>query len=198
MEAAHELGARDAELGSVVARFGPPPMWARQPGFATLVHIVLEQQVSLASAQAAFSRLGAALDPLEPEGFLRLTDAELLAIGFSRQKARYARLLAAGILAGEVDLDGLARLDDDQARAALMGITGIGPWTASIYLLMVLLRPDVWPPADIALATAIRELKGLDHPPTGDEMHALAERWRPWRSVAARLLWHHYLSVRRR
>jgi DNA-3-methyladenine glycosylase II len=194
--AVEELGARDPALGGIVARYGPPPMWAREPGFATLVHLVLEQQVSLASAQAAFDRLRDVVDPLTPGGFLRLGDAELLAIGFSRQKTRYGRALAAAVLDGSLELDGLAGLDDDGVDAALTAVTGIGPWTATIYRLMVLLRPDAWPIHDIALAQAIAEVRGLDRRPAADEMLVLAESWRPWRAVAARILWHHYLSVR--
>jgi DNA-3-methyladenine glycosylase II len=190
------LAARDPGLGIVVARFGRPPLWHREPGFPTLVHLVLEQQVSLASAQAAFDRLVAAADPLTPNAFLRLDDGELLAIGFSRQKARYARALATALEAGDLDLDALPGLDDAAVDATLTDLPGIGPWTATIYRLMVLCRPDAWPIHDIALAQAIAEIRGLDRRPAADEMLALAEGWRPWRAVAARILWHHYLSVR--
>ncbi len=192
------LADRDADLAAVVERFGPPPMWARPPGFATLANIVLEQQVSLSSAQAAFDRLVAAAGSLTPRRFLEFSDAELLAIGFSRQKARYVRLIAAAIDAESLDLDALAHLDDEAAHGALVALTGVGPWSANVYLLMVLRRPDVWPAADIALATAVREVKGFAHRPNVGEMDALAEAWRPWRAVAARLFWHHYLSVRGR
>ncbi len=193
-----ELTARDADLRSIVARFGPPPMWAREPGFATLVHLILEQQVSLASAQAAFDRLALVAGPLTPSSFLRLDDAELLAIGFSRQKARYGRALAAAVLDGSLDLDGLVALDDAAVDAALTAVPGIGPWTATIYRLMVLLRPDAWPMHDIALAQAITDVRGLGARPDADEMNALASGWRPWRAVAARILWHHYLRSRGR
>ena len=196
--AASELAARDPALGAVVDRYGLPPMWARDPGFPTLVHLILEQQVSLASALAAFDRLRVAADPLTPATFLALDDAALLAIGFSRQKARYGRALAAAVRNGSLDLDGLTALDDDGVDQALTAVPGIGPWTATIYRLMVLLRPDAWPVHDIALAQAIREVRGLDSRPSPDEMHALAEGWRPWRAVAARILWHHYLSSRGR
>jgi DNA-3-methyladenine glycosylase II len=181
----------------VVERFGPPPLWDRPPGFGTLVHIILEQQVSLASALAAFRRLEAAVEPLEPQGFLVLSDAELLAIGFSRQKARYARALASALVEGSLDLDALATTDDVGVRVALEAVPGIGPWTSTIYLLMVLGRPDVWPAGDIALATAVAEVNGLDHRPDATEMEALGEAWRPWRAVAARLFWHDYLARRR-
>ena len=193
-----ELAARDPDLRAIVERFGPPPMWDRPAGFATLVHIMLEQQVSLASAQAAFDRLCAAVDPLTPDGFLALDDTRLLAIGFSRQKTRYVRDLSQAVASGTLDLDGLARFSDADARDKLVALTGIGPWTASIYLLMVLRRPDVWPASDMALAAAVAEVKGLDRRPDPDLMEALAAPWRPWRSVAARLFWHDYLSRRGR
>lgn len=193
-----ELAERDPDLAGIVARHGPPPLWDRAPGFATLLHIVLEQQVSLASAKAAFDRLIAAADPLTPARFLGLTDAELLTIGFSRQKARYGRALAGAVDAGTLDLDGLEHRDDDAVRRDLEAIPGIGPWTSTIYLLMVLGRPDVWPVGDIALAQAVAEVKGLDARPGPDEMTVLGDAWRPWRSVAARLLWHDYLARRGR
>jgi DNA-3-methyladenine glycosylase II len=198
LAAVDELAARDADLAAIVARHGPPPLWDREPGFPTLLHIVLEQQVSLASAQAAFDRLRAAADPLTPARFLELTDVELLAIGFSRQKARYGRALAEAIASGGLDLDGLAGLDDDAVHSALQAIPGIGPWTSTIYLLMVLGRPDVWPAGDIALAAAVDEVKGLGHRPDAAGMTELGTIWRPWRSVAARLFWHDYLARRGR
>src|SRR5690242_15949953 len=151
-----ELASRDAHLAAIVDRYGPPPLWDREPGFPTLLHIVLEQQVSLASARAAFDRLLVATDPLTPTTFLQLTDGELLAIGFSRQKARYGRAIAAAVRDGSLDLDGLGDLPDVDVVAALEAMPGIGPWTSSIYLLMVLGRPDVWPVADIALAESVR------------------------------------------
>ena len=194
--AVDELAARDADLRAVVERYGPPPLWDRAPGFPTLVHIVLEQQVSLASARAAFDRLRAAADPLTPARFLELDDTALLAIGFSRQKARYVRALSRALLEGSLDLVALDGLDDDAADRALLAIPGIGPWTSTIYRLMVLLRPDAWPTADIALATALGEVKGLGRRPSPDEMLVLAEPWRPWRAVAARILWHDYLEKR--
>lgn len=191
-----ELCSRDHALASVVERFGSPPMWAREPGFPTLVLLILEQQVSLASAKAAFDRLLATTGPLTPEAFLVLDDARLLAIGFSRQKARYARALATAVQAGDLDLDALADADDEEVDRRLTALPGIGPWTATIYRLMVLLRPDAWPVHDIALAQAIKEIRALDTRPSPDELIGIAEGWRPWRAVAARLLWHHYLSVR--
>ena len=193
-----ELAARDPDLRGIVERFGPPPLWDRPAGFATLAYIVLEQQVSLASAQAAFGRLSAAAGELTPDRFLQFDDAELLAIGFSRQKTAYVRNLARAVSLGEIDLDSLAALTDDVVERSLVALTGIGPWTASIYLMEALLRPDVWPATDMALAAAVAEVKGLGARPGAQKMLALAEPWRPWRSVAARLFWHDYLSRRGR
>jgi DNA-3-methyladenine glycosylase II len=196
--AVDELSARDADLAGIVARHGPPPLWDRPPGFGTLLRIILEQQVSLASGQAAFDRLRGIADPLTPSRFLALGDAELRTIGFSRQKARYGRALATAIDGGALDLDGLAELDDEAVHSALQGVPGIGPWTSTIYLLMVLGRPDVWPVGDIALAASVGEVKGLGRRPDATEMTELSEVWRPWRSVAARLFWQDYLGRRGR
>jgi DNA-3-methyladenine glycosylase II len=190
------LSARDPGLAAIAARYGTPPLWAREPGFPTLVHLILEQQVSLASAQAAFDRLRAATGTLTPDAFLDLDDAQLLAIGFSRQKSRYARALAVAVAAGDLDLDALATVDDEEVDRRLTALPGIGPWTATIYRLMILLRPDAWPEHDIALAQAIAETYGLRARPDPGQMREIAEAWRPWRAVAARLLWHHYLSIR--
>jgi DNA-3-methyladenine glycosylase II len=195
--AVDELAARDPVLADIAERLGPPPLWDRPPGFGTLVHIVLEQQVSLASALAAYRRLESAAGVVSPERFLAFTDAELLAIGFSRQKARYARAIANALVDGSLDLDGLRELDDAAVRQALERLPGIGRWTSTIYLLMVLGRPDVWPVGDMALATAIAEATGRSDRPDPAVMEELGERWRPWRSVAARLFWHDYLARRR-
>ena len=193
-----ELSDNDPDLAGIVARHGHPPLWDREPGFPTLIHIILEQQVSLASAQAAFDRLRTAANPLIPARFLELSDQELLAIGFSRQKARYGRALAQAIETGTLDLDALVGLDDDAVHISLQRVPGIGPWTSTIYLLMVLLRPDLWPSGDIALAESVGEVTGLGRRPSAAEMAELGERWRPWRSVAARLFWHDYLARRGR
>jgi len=194
--AAAELAARDARLAAILAAHGPPPLWAREPGFPTLLHIILEQQVSLASARAAFDKLAAVAAPLTPQRFLELDDVTLKAVGFSRQKARYGRELAAALVSDNLDLDEVAEMEDDAARAALMRVVGIGRWTADIYLLMALLRPDVWPAGDLALTVAAVEALGLPAAPTQAELAELAVVWQPWRAVAARLLWHVYLKKR--
>jgi DNA-3-methyladenine glycosylase II len=193
--AALELGARDPALAGSLRRYGPPPLWAREPSFATLVHLILEQQVSLASARAAFDRLTATLDVVEPSAFRTLDDAQLRTIGFSRQKAGYARALAAALQNG-FSLDALRCLSDDGVREALIAHRGIGRWTADIYLTMCLLRPDVWPRGDRALATAARDLLELDQLPTDAELETMVEPWHPYRAVAARMLWFDYLLRR--
>lgn len=190
------LAARDADLAALLHRWGPPPLWAREPGFPALILIILEQQVSLASARAAFNRLLGVATPLTPERFLQLDDETLRTVGFSRQKTGYGRHLAQAIASGEFDLDGVVTLPDDAARAALVARKGIGLWTADVYLLMCLGRPDIWPVGDLGLQVALQAIKGLAQRPTAVEMLERAEPWRPWRAVAARLLWHHYLSER--
>lgn len=198
LSAVRGLANADPALAASVERFGPPPLWAREPTFATLVHLILEQQVSLASARAAFDRLEVALaGAIGPSALLELSDAQLRAIGFSRQKAGYARDLAAALADG-FDLQGLADLPDEEVRSSLMRLRGIGRWTADIYLIMCLRRPDVWPHGDQALATAARELLELSERPTFDALELRARSWRPHRATAARILWHHYLSVRGR
>jgi len=190
-----ELAGRDADLGRVLYELGPPPMWDRRPGFATLVHIILEQQVSLASARACFDKLAASVGELTPATLLALDDAALRAAGFSRQKIEYARVLATAVRDGGLDLEALAEENDDSVRRHLMSVKGIGRWTADIYLLMALGRPDVWPVGDLALVVAAKKVKKLETRPSADEFRELGEAWRPWRSIAARLLWHHYLSA---
>ena len=191
-----ELANRDQDLAKIVSTYGPPPLWERAQGFPTLIHIILEQQVSLASAKAAYTRLEEAIHPLTPENLLTLADDKLKQIGFSWQKTRYARELANAILNGSLDLAALAQMEDEEAKHHLMKVKGIGPWTAEIYLLMALGRPDIWPNGDLALELAIQQVKGLEKRPTRDEAKAISKVWQPWRAVAARLLWHAYLSVR--
>lgn len=188
-----QLCNMEPRFRAVWERLGPPPVWQRPEGFATLVWFILEQQVSIASARAAFLRLEARLGNVDPRGFLTLSDPELLAIGFSRQKTSYCRGVAEALLAGKLDLGKLRELPDDEARAELVKLRGIGPWTAEVYLVMCLLRPDAFPAGDIALQAGARDLFGLARRPNAAELAAMAEAWRPQRATAARLLWHHYL-----
>lgn len=191
-DAVHALIARDADLNRLVERDGIPPMWRRKPGFGTLVHIILEQQVSLASAQAAFDRLNAAIT-LSPDTFLTLDDAALKTIGFSRQKTRYVRGLSESLLDGTLSLEALKLQDDDAVRESLTQLKGIGRWTADIYLLMALGRLDVWPGGDLALVKSLRHVKQLPATATAEDLALIAKTWQPWRSVAACILWNHYL-----
>ena len=196
LAATSELCAGDGDLRGVVEQFGPPPLWARPPGFAALLRIILEQQVSVASARATFSRLKAVVEPVTADRVVKLSREDLRALGFTRQKAGYCLDLAARVDSGDLDLRRLSSGDDAAVRDTLLDIRGIGPWTADIYLLMALRRPDVWPEGDLALIAAIRRLKRLRSQPTADRIRGIASRWRPWRSVAARILWHFYLSKR--
>jgi DNA-3-methyladenine glycosylase II len=195
-EAVRELARRDAHLAAVLKSHGQPPLWVRDPGFPTLVYIILEQQVSLASARAAYQRLQAAAHPLTPKRFLQLTDTELKQIGFSRQKTLYARLLADSLVQGHFDLGHLLDLHDEAARKMLVALKGIGNWTADIYLLSALRRPDIWPVGDLALATAVQEVKRLRTRPSPERLEKMSAPWRPFRAVAARLFWHAYLCKR--
>ncbi len=189
---------RDPVLAAIADRHGPPPLWARRPGFATLVQIILEQQVSLASGRAAFDRLVRAVGTPTPERLAATPSSRLRRAGLTRQKAGYIRALARSIVDGTFDPARVSRVSDDAAREMLDALPGIGRWSADVYLLMALRRADVWPSGDLALQVAAREVLGLRSVPTALELDVLGERWRPWRAVAARLLWHHYLSTPRR
>lgn len=195
--AVRELAAIDPDLAGIAERYGPPPLWGREPGFETLVRIILEQQISLASAEAAFQRLVRATGVVEPAAIVAAGEERLRSAGQTRQKSRYLVGLARDILDGRLDLDAVATAEDDDARTMLTSVVGIGRWSADIYLLMALRRPDIWPSGDLALAGAMRRAKGMAGLPTGPEQAAVAEAWRPWRAVAARLLWHAYLAGER-
>lgn len=188
------LVRQDKDLAEIVNRFGPPPLWRRETGFHTLVHIILEQQVSLASAKAAYDRVLAIASPLTPHGLLNIDDTELKVAGFSRQKILYSKGLARALIEGSFNLTALERMSDDAARLEMLKIKGVGMWTADIYLLMALRRPDIWPIGDLALAVATQKVKRLSDRPTQQELIEMSEQWRPWRAVAARLMWHFYLS----
>jgi len=186
----------DAVLAELATRNGVPPLWPRQPGFTSLLRLVLEQQVSLASADAAFRKLEGTMGVVEPAPFLEFDDEELQAIGFSRQKAGYVRGIAQGLIDGSIDLDLLADLPDEEAASRLIAIRGIGPWTAACYLLFALRRPDVWPPGDRALEVSIGRVYELPSAAPSEAANERARTWRPFRAVAARLLWHEYLGGR--
>ncbi|MCB0544998.1 MAG: DNA-3-methyladenine glycosylase 2 family protein [Lewinellaceae bacterium] len=197
-EASHWLADRDKGLQLVLSRYGYPPLWARTPGFATMVHIILEQQVSLASANAAFQRLNETLPELSPAALLDLDDTTLRQIGFSRQKAVYTRFLATSVLSGTFSFETLPDMDDAEARAEMKRLKGIGDWTADIYLSECLLRPDIFPRGDIAMQEAFRVLNHLPERPAHDEFERATQHWRPWRSVGTRMLWHFYLCEKKK
>ncbi len=197
-EAVGWLAAIDADLGAIVDRLGVPPMWAREPGFATLVQIILEQQVSLAAAQTLYRRVSRELGGMTPEAVLKAGPVGLREHGLTRQKAGYCHGLATRVLDGRLDLAAVAAAPDEVGRSMLLEVPGLGPWSVDVYYLMALRRPDVWPPGDLALAAALRDLKGLDALPTKDEQLRIAGTWTPWRSVAARILWMSYLDARGR
>jgi DNA-3-methyladenine glycosylase II len=196
--ACDELAACDSDLAALIAAIGYPPIETRATGFPTLLLLILEQQVSIASAQATYRRVEERLGAIEPTALLTLDPHELRSLGLSRQKARYGLALADAVVTGALDLDALTHLPDETARARLIAVPGIGPWTADVYLLMALARPDVWPSGDIALQAAAQRVKSLPRRPSGAELDVLAEPWRPYRSFAAHLLWHLYLTERRR
>ena len=192
--AARELAARDELLAAIHANHGDPPLWRRATGFSTLVHIILEQQVSLKSAKAMLGRLEASIQPFTPERFIELGDECLRGLGVTRQKSAYLLHLSNSITSGELSFTKLARMSDEDARVVLTRIKGIGLWSADVYLLMAMRRADIWPAGDLALAVAMKELKDLPHRPGPIELEKLAEQWRPHRAVAARMLWQYYLG----
>ena len=195
-EICRKLSKKDTDLAFIFETYGTPPIWSREANFATLIHIILEQQVSLASALSAFNRLQEKLGEITPENVLRLSDEQLKACYFSRQKTIYARELAKAVLDKSLNLENLKKLSDADAKHELKKIKGIGDWTSDIYLLMALLRVDVMPKGDLALHVAYKNLKKLERAPSSDEFQINAEKWKPFRAVAARLLWHFYLEVK--
>ena len=193
-KAAKTLAIVDEDLARILEDHGTPPLWAREPGFITLVRIILEQQVSLTSADAMFRRLNDNIKPLTPATVLGAGAPFLRSFGITRQKASYFINVSDAIQNGELDLEEIGYESDESAIEKLTSVKGIGPWTAKIYLLMALGRPDVWPVGDVALATAARNLKGLQQRPSQAELTEIANAWAPHRATAARMLWHYYLN----
>lgn len=192
--AARQLAKRDPDLALILKEFGPPPLWSRKADFSTLVQIILEQQVSLASAASIFARLSKSISPFEPARMIELGESHLKSLGLTRQKTAYCLDLAGSLHDKRLNLSRLRRMNDEDARAAIMKVKGLGSWSADVYLLMALRRPDIWPANDLALAIAITRLKQLKRRPTPDQLVEMAEGWRPFRSVAARMLWQYYLA----
>jgi DNA-3-methyladenine glycosylase II len=196
--AVRTLARAEPRFAQIVKRHGPPPMWPRDPGFQTLVLLMLEQQVSLAQGRAMYARIASATGTVTPANVAKLGESGLRALGVTRQKSAYLAALATRLERSEFDLDALASLSDAEADAALDALHGVGPWTAQCYLLFALRRSDVFPTADLALLEAVRDLWRLRARPSPDALARRAQAWRPHRAVAARLLWHHYLSERGR
>ena len=190
-----ELGRRDPDLARAHSEAGTPALRRRDPGFATLLDIILAQQLSAASARAIRQRLAELVEPVTPERFLALDDARLRAIGFSRQKILYGRGLAEAVMGGTLDLGRVHRMGDEDAIAAITQLKGLGRWSAEVYLLFALKRPDIWPVDDLAVVVAVQRLKQLNKRPGRARMLEIAEPWRPWRSIAARLMWHYYRNA---
>jgi DNA-3-methyladenine glycosylase II len=197
-EAARALASRDCDLARIHQRLGDPPIWGRRPGFPALVKIILEQQVSLRSAAAMYRRIDGHVGGMSPHAVDRLGVTGLRRLGVTRQKAAYCHGLARRVLDGSLDLSVVARASDEEGRRMLLDVPGLGPWSVDIYYLMALRRPDVWPRGDLALAIALRDVKGLRALPSHAQQLELASQWSPWRSVAARILWASYLSARGR
>lgn len=192
-----KLSSKDRELKSIIKSFGYPPMWTRPNTFETLVHIILEQQVSLASALATLNKLREKLTKITPAGLLALTDEELKACYFSRQKTIYARSLAAAIQSKQLNLKSLEKLPDEDVRARLVALKGIGNWTVDVYLMFVLRRADIFPIGDLAAVNALKQVKKLSKDTAKEGLLDITGGWQPYRTVATMILWHHYLSIRK-
>jgi DNA-3-methyladenine glycosylase II len=196
-QAAKELAAHDKDLALILETHGPPPMWARNRGFSTLIKIILEQQVSLASAASLFKRLRSNVVPFNPIRMIELGEAHLRLHGLTRQKAAYCVHLSQALVDKRLNLRQLSRMNDSDARAMLTAVKGLGAWSADVYLLMAMRRADIWPADDLALAVALTRLRGMETRLKSAELMKLAEAWRPYRSVAARMLWQYYLAERK-
>lgn len=195
-EAVAALVAADAKLAAIVAAAGELSHPESAEGFEALMEIIVSQQLSAAAADTIFARLKARIVPFDPATLLATPEAVLRQAGLSAPKQRHMRSIASRIQSGELDLDRLAELDDEEARAHLMKTKGIGPWTADIYLMFSHQRADMWPVNDVALQAAVAAAFGLRKRPDANKLEKLGERWRPWRSVAARLFWRHYRTTR--
>lgn len=193
-EAVFNLIRSDPDLEKIYNKIGLPKFWSRDNSFSGLLQIVLEQQVSLASAKAVFYKLLQINKDISPKNFLKISIADLRQAGFSKQKIMYSRILAEEVYYGRLDFKQIALLPDHLVRDRLVHIKGIGNWTADCYLIFCLNRPDIWPADDLALNKALKVVKNLREVPDQKKSNEIAEEWKPWRSVAARLLWHFYLT----
>lgn len=192
-----EMARIDSDFAGILTAYGYPPIWSRPNTFESLVWIILEQQVSLASAKAAIEKLREYVGAITPEIVLALSDVGLRACYFSRQKSGYVRALAQALVDGELDLSELEALPAEEVRARLTKIKGIGNWTVDIYLIFVLQHRDIFPYGDLAAVNALRHLKGLPNTATREDLQHVVDTWQPYRTIATMLLWHYYLSRRR-
>lgn len=190
-----QLASTDVNLAAIIKAHGYPPLWSRPNTFETLVHIILEQQVSLASALSALNKLKEKVQELTPARVLLLTDEEFRACYCSRQKTAYIKYLAEALVGGQINLAELEHLPDDDIRAQLITLKGIGNWTIDVYLMFVLQRADIFPIGDLAAVNALKRIKGLPASTSKEELIAIAEKWQPYRTVGTMLLWHFYLSA---
>lgn len=200
MDPAHQEGieflcAADADFTRAVSLINPLPPRNRPEGFEALTRIIVEQQLSLASAAAIWGRLSGALDNFTPSALLSMTEEDMKSCGLSRPKIRYCRALAEDILSEKVRLDHLPNLEDEEVADHLMQVKGIGRWTAEIYLISCLSRPDIMPAGDVALQIAFQHLKKLEARPTPEELTDQSRHLSPRRTLAARILWRYYMDV---
>src|SRR5947207_9377635 len=190
----NKLAKKDKHLLSIIKQYGYPPIWTRAASFQTLIHIILEQQVSLASARAALNKLKEKLGSITAKKLLALSDEELKACYFSRQKMVYAKCLANAIVSKQLNLKSFLTLEDAEIRQQLKMIKGIGDWTVDVYLLFALQRTDIFPLGDLAMISALKEIKQLNKETKKEEFLKLSEPWKPYRSIATMLLWHYYIQ----
>jgi DNA-3-methyladenine glycosylase II len=189
-----KLAKKDKELRKIIKTYGYPPMWVRENSFATLVLTILEQQVSLASAFAAFKKLKERIQPITPQALMKLSDEELRECYFSRQKIIYVRGLATALIKEEISLQQFEFENDEEIRTKLKTLKGIGDWTTDIYLIHALRRTNIFPIGDLALVNALKEIKSLSATTPKEELIKIAKPWQPYRSIASMLLWHHYIQ----
>ncbi|MBE7168946.1 MAG: DNA-3-methyladenine glycosylase 2 family protein [Williamsia sp.] len=191
-----ELAAQDPSLGQIIQQYGHPPLWSRAAGFATLVHIILEQQVSLASAMAAYTKLVEKCGQVSPQAVLLLSDADLKSCYFSRQKIVYVRSLAEAFVSGRIKPESFEERTGEEIRMILKQVKGVGDWTVDVYLIFALHHADIFPAGDLAVINAFKLLKGLPVHTSRESIIQTAEAWKPYRSIAAFLLWHYYIKRR--
>lgn len=196
LQLCNKLAKKDADLAAIIRRYGYPPMWTRPATFQSLILFILEQQVSLASAYAAFKKLKEKIGFVTPAKILALTDEELRSCYFSRQKIIYARELAKAVQSKKIRLKKISLLPDEDIRAEMIQLKGIGNWTIDVYLMHALQRTDLFPLGDIALVNSLKEVKKLPKDISKEKMLVIAESWRPYRTIAAMILWHAYIQKR--